>query len=236
MNAPRSGRIARFLVPMLLALPAGRASDLGEFRPLFDGESLAGWTAIGSKPGNWRVEGGLLVTRGDGKGWLSTNRAYGDFEMGLEYRIGPSGNSGVLIRAPHRGDPSYEGLEIQILDDDAPAYRNLAPAQYCGSVYGVLASRRGLIRPPGLWNSLLIRAEGPTITVWLNGVMVTHGEVAGRSDLLPRHQGIRRPAGFVGLQSHADPVQFRRVVIREIRPSGHGAPAPSADPAARPGG
>ena len=113
----------RFVLLTGCLLPIGQAQDVPQSRPLFDGRSLAGWTSIGGKPGNWRVEEGVLTTRGDGKGWLSTNRPYRDFVLKLEYRLGPSGNSGVLIRAPHKGDPSFDGMEIQILDDDAPAYR-----------------------------------------------------------------------------------------------------------------
>jgi hypothetical protein len=159
----------------------------------------------------------MLVTRGDGKRWLSTNRSFRDFVLRLEYRTGPSGNSGVLIRAPHKGDPSFDGMEVQILDDDATIYRGLQPSQYTGSVYGVLPSRRGHVRPPGEWNSLLIRAEGPKITVELNGVVVVDGDVTTRPDLPAKHTGVRRTAGFVGLQSHSEPVQFRKIAIREIR-------------------
>jgi len=186
------------------------------FVPLFDGGSLAGWTAIGSKPGNWRAEGGMLVARGDGKGWLSTNRAFGDFVLRLEYRIGPGGNSGVLIRAPHRGDPSFDGLEIQILDDDSPAYKNLRPDQYTGSVYGVVAARRGQTRPPGQWNAMEIRAEGSRVAVDLNGVRVVDARVDDDNHLREKHPGIRRSSGFLGLQSHESPVEFRNVAIREL--------------------
>jgi hypothetical protein len=193
-----------------------QASEDPKFVSLFDGQSLAGWTSIGSKAGNWRVEGGLLVTRGDGKGWLSTNRAFGDFVLKLEYRVGPSGNSGVLIRAPHAGDPSFDGMEVQILDDDASAYRALQPTQYTGSVYGVLAAQRGHARPSGEWNAMIIRAEGSKITVELNGVPIVNGDVSKHPEASPRHKGINRSRGFVGLQSHSEPVQFRNIEIREI--------------------
>ena len=211
--------VRRSTLTVFLAIALGtiRASDDPGFVPLFDGESLAGWTSIGGKPGNWRAEGGMLVTRGDGKGWLSTNRSYRDFVLRLEYRTGPSGNSGVLIRAPHTGDPSFDGMEVQVLDDDAPAYRGLQPSQYSGSVYGVLASKRGHVRPPGEWNSLLVRAEGPRVVVELNGVVVVDGDVSDRPDLEGKHPGVKRSAGFLGLQSHSEPVQFRKVEIREIR-------------------
>jgi Domain of Unknown Function (DUF1080) len=204
-----------FVLAMTLA--TGKADDGSDFVPLFDGESLAGWTAIGGKAGNWRVEDGMLFTRGDGKGWLSTNRAFGDFVLTLEYRLGPSGNSGVLIRAPHEGDPSFDGMEIQILDDAAPAYRALQPFQYTGSVYGVVASKRGQTRPSGEWNAMKIRAEGSRIAVELNGVTIVDGDVAAHPEALAKHPGIRRRTGFLGLQSHSEPVQFRKIAIKEIR-------------------
>jgi len=184
----------------------------------FDGHSLAGWTPIQSQPGNWRVEEGSLVTRGNGKGWLSSNRAFSDFVLKLEYQVGPSGNSGVLIRAPHRGDPSFDGLEIQILDDDAPAYRSLKPDQYTGSVYGVIAAKRGQTRPVGEWNVLVIHAEGSRIKVELNGALILDGDVSKHPEAGPRHQaGVARSRGFLGLQSHGDPVKFRKIEVREIR-------------------
>jgi len=208
--------------PLLVAQGPG-------FVPLFDGRSLAGWTAIGGKPGNWGVEDGCLVARGLGKDWLSTNRAYGDFVLTLEYRTGPAGNSGVLIRAPHRGDPSFEGMEIQILDDGAEVYRGLQPAQYSGSVYGVVASRRGAARPPGHWNAMTIRAEGSKIAVELNGTPVTGGDLADHPGALARHPGIRRSTGYIGLQSHGDPIRFRNIAIREL-PGSRGKVGRAQDP------
>jgi hypothetical protein len=199
----------------IVLVPSAMAADPG-FVPLFDGRSLAGWTAIGSRPGNWGVRDGLLVARGEGKGWLSTNRAFGDFVLRLEYRTGPGGNSGVLIRAPHQGDPSFDGLEVQILDDDAPAYRGLQPEQYTGSVYGVVAARRGQARPPGQWNAMVIRAAGPRVVVELNGVEVVDADVESHRQALARHPGIARRSGFLGLQSHESPVEFRAIAIKEL--------------------
>ncbi len=186
------------------------------FVPLFDGRTLAGWTQIGGKPGNWGVEDGQIVARGLGKDWLSTNRPYGDFVLRLEYRTGPAGNSGVLLRAPHRGDPSFDGLEVQILDDDAPAYRSLQPAQYAGSIYGVVAARRGAARKAGEWNALEIRAAGPAVTVDLNGIRVVDAGLDRHPEALSRHPGLRRAGGFLGLQSHGDRAWFRGLEIREL--------------------
>ena len=143
---------------------------------------------------------------------------FADFILRLEYRTGAGGNSGVLIRAPHKGDPSFDGMEIQILDDEAPAYRGLRPDQYSGSIYGVVAARRGHTRPAGEWNTLEIRAEGARVRVELNGVVIVDkSDVGAHPELLARHPGIRRRSGYLGLQSHESPVQFRDIRVRELR-------------------
>ena len=196
--------------------PAQAPAD-GPYEALFDGESLAGWTAIGGEPGTWRVEAGTLAAPRPGKSWLSTNRAFADFDLRLSYRLDQGGNSGVLLRAPHRGDPSFAGLEIQLLDDAAPGYRHLKPEQYAGSVYGVIAARRGSARPAGEWNRLGVKLLGPAITVTLNGAQVVASRLDEHARARERHPGLSRTRGFIGLQAHETPVWFRDLAVREVR-------------------
>jgi len=193
-----------------------QGQPVGDFDSLFDGESLAGWTAIGGASGTWRVEAGTLTAPRPGKNWLSTNRAYADFDLRLSYRLDVGGNSGVLLRAPHRGDPSFDGIEIQLLDDDAPGYRNLKPEQYTGSVYGVIAARRGSVRPAGEWNTLGVQLKGASVTVTLNGTGVVDGRLDGHPWASKRHPGLARTRGFIGLQAHDTPVWFRSIALKPI--------------------
>ena len=74
------------------------------FGLLFNGKDLTNWEHNG-KPGTFEVKDGLLlgVRKNDTAYWLSTKEAFGDFELRLEYRIPPKGNSGVFIRAPREG-------------------------------------------------------------------------------------------------------------------------------------
>ena len=205
----------RVWLSSLAVLAAGWA-PAADFEELFDGESLAGWTAIGGEPGSWKVEGGSLTTR-TGKHWLSTNRAYSDFDLRLDFRLERGGNSGVLLRAPHKGDPSYEGFEIQLLDDEARRYQNLKPDQFTGSVYGVIAARRGFVRPVGSWNRLGIRLVGVAIRVDLNGTRVLEARLDGQSaSVIKRHPGLVRSRGFIGLQAHDSHVWFRNVAIKSL--------------------
>ena len=189
------------------------------FSPLHDGRSLAGWTAIGGKPGNWRAGDGLLATRGVGKGWISTNRAFGDFILKLEYRIGPGGNSGVLIRAPHRGDPSFDAWRSR---------SSTTPRRSTGDsgLTSIPARSTGSSRPSGAMPGR--RGSG---TRWRSG---PRGPDPGRPQRRPgRRRRPRRPprsprpapgdrpaAGSLGLQSHESPAEFRGLEIIELRPSG----------------
>ena len=192
------------------------STPAADFVALFDGASLAGWTSIGATPGAWSVVDGHLTAR-TGKHWLSTNRAYSDFDLRLDYRLERGGNSGVMLRAPHRGDPSYQGIEIQILDDEARRYQGLRPEQFTGSVYGVIAARRGFARPVGTWNRLGVRLVGVTIQVDLNGTRVVDARLDGHSpEVNQRHPGLTRTRGFIGLQAHDAPVWFRNVAIKTL--------------------
>lgn len=198
-------------------IPSRRADGQpAGFAPLFDGRSLAGWTPVGGAAGTWRAGGGILSAPSPGKSWLSTDRAYADFELRLAYRLDRGGNSGILLRAPRRGDPSYEGVEVQLLDDAAPEHRDLRPAQYAGSAYGVVPARRGSARPAGAWNDLAVRFVGPALTVTLNGAVVLDDRLDRHAWALKRHPGLARTGGFVGLQAHETPVWFRDLAIRPL--------------------
>ena len=193
-----------------LAAAIGLAAEEG-FTPLFDGKSTEGWTPVGGKPGNWLVKDGLLVTKGEGGGWLSTDKTYANFVLTLEYKVGPGGNSGVFIRSPHSGDPAYSGMELQVLDDDDDQYKNLKPFQYTGSVYGVVAAKRGHTKKPGEWNRMEITADGPKVVVKLNGATIVDANLDEHQDAAKEHPGILRKEGYIGLQSHSDEVQFRNI-------------------------
>lgn len=201
---------------LALATSATIAKD-EEFKPLFDGKTIEGWTLVQSAKGNWVAKDGVLVTKGQGGGWLSTDREYADFTLKLEYKTKVGGNSGVFIRSPRSGDPAYTGMEIQILDDDADMYKALRPDQYCGSIYGVVATKRGFTKPAGEWNAMEIAAKGSHVTVKLNGATVVEADLAEHQDAAKRHPGILRKTGYIGLQSHSEPVEFRRIMIKELK-------------------
>jgi hypothetical protein len=213
------------LTALLVAVPCAADSSEDQetaegFVPLFNGKDLSGWKPYDSKPDNWSVEDGLLVCAGKGGGWLGTVRDYDNFVLRLEYRLMPGGNSGVYLRAPEKGWISRVGMEIQILDDNHPRYARLDFYQYTGSIYHVVAPTQRAGKPAGQWNTLEIRAEGRQLVVILNGKKIVDADLDRclKDPAVAReHTGLARTTGRIGLQSHSERIEFRRLRIKELK-------------------
>jgi len=183
---------------------------------LFNGKNLDGW--VGSVNG-YAVEDGKLVCKKHGGGNLYTEKEFADFIFRFEYKLPPGGNNGVAVRAPLQGNPAYKAMEIQLLDDDHPRYKNLKPVQYNGSIYGAVPAKRGHLRPAGEWNSMEIMAKGTHIRVTLNGVVIVDADT---SKIGPKEihghklEGLQRTKGHLGFLGHGARVEFRNIRIKEL--------------------
>jgi hypothetical protein len=138
----------------------------------------------------------------------------------LEFKLPPAGNNGVGIRAPLNGQPSYDGMEIQIIDDGDKKYASwLQPYQMHGSIYGVVAAKRGFLKPVGQWNEQEIIADGPHIKVTLNGTVINDADLSKITEPTVDHKphpGVHNKKGYIGWLGHGDPVAFRNVRIKEL--------------------
>lgn len=202
----------------LLFLPSLTAASQRGFVSLFDGKTLKGWTLVGGVGPGYVVKDGLLVCPKDGGGNLFTEQEYSNFVFRFEFRTEPAGNNGVGIRAPLEGDAAYVGMEIQILDNEAPQYKNLRPAQYHGSVYDVIPAKRGYLKKAGEWNEEEILAQGRHIKVTLNGTVILDADLDSVKDpeVLKKHPGLARTRGHIGFLGHHSLVEFRNIGIKEL--------------------
>jgi hypothetical protein len=208
-----------FIAGGALTLAGGAALAQGrEFTKLYNGKDLSGWHARGGKIESWKANGEMISCIAPGGGWLTSDKEYADFVLRLEYRIQPGGNSGVGVRYPAEGDPAHAGMEIQILDDAAPQYAALKPAQYNGGIYYQAAPKAKAANKPGEWNRYVIRCQGPNVRVRLNGVEIQNINVEEFTKAEGNYKPLaERPRkGFIGVQSHGDPVDFRNIEIREL--------------------
>src|SRR5690606_29316744 len=125
--------------------------------------------------------GNMVVRPKPGKSSLGNNlfskEEFGDFVLRFEFQLTPGANNGLGIRSPITGDAAYEGMELQILDNDAPVYKDLKVYQYHGSIYGTLPAKRGFLKPTGQWNYQEVTVQGPKIKVVLNGTVILDADI-----------------------------------------------------------
>jgi HEAT repeat protein len=195
------------------------AAEAGEgFRPLFNGRDLEGWT--GNLDGYPAEDGKIVVHPERGGGNLYTEKEYTDFVLRFEFKLTPAANNGLGIRAPLEGDAAYVAMELQILEDGSPVYWGLRPYQHHGSIYGVVPSRRGVLRPVGEWNAEEVTVEGRRISVIVNGATVVDADVdaasAGGTMDGREHPGLKRESGHIGFLGHGSIVEFRNIRIKEL--------------------
>ena len=197
-------------------MPPSRAFHRTEakngFVSLFDGKTLQGW--IGDVNG-YKVEDGTIVCHGVN---LFIEKEYANFVFRFEFKLPAGGNNGVGIRTPAKGDAAYAGMEIQILDDDAPKHKDLQPYQYHGSIYGVVPAKRGYLEPIGQWNVEEIVADGSRIKVTLNGKVIVDADLkeSRKQSITKSIPVCTTPKATSAGSATADPVAFRNVRIKTL--------------------
>jgi HEAT repeat protein len=208
-------------------IPRPRPSELTArekkegFNMLFDGTNFHHW--IGNTQ-DYVIENGNIavrpISRNGSGGNLFTKDQYGDFILWFDFQLTPGANNGLGIRAPLTGDAAYEGMELQILDNEAPIYKDLKPYQYHGSIYGISAAKRGFLKPVGEWNIQEVMVKGNKVKVDLNGTVILdtditsareNGAADGKS-----HPGLSRSVGHIGFLGHSSVVQFKNIRIKNL--------------------
>ena len=179
------------------------------------------WSDV-SKPADpaikWTVKDGILKgsTRGT---WLISKQQYSDFILKFDFKLGPLGNSGCALRAPLKGDPAFDGMELQMAD-----YRyntSAKDSELTGGIYRAIAPRKQVYKPTK-WNSYVVSLKGSHLHVTLNGVVIHDLDLNEQDQLVLRHNGQpapavkdRPPKGHIGFQELSRGNE--RVQIRNAR-------------------
>jgi hypothetical protein len=196
--------------------PLDPSAGTGGWISLFNGRDLNGWQCVGANLTDWRVVGGAMQCPGAARNALFTTREFSDFELKADFLMSAGGNSGVFLRAPLAGDASQTGMEIQLLDDYAAKHSGLAPEQYCGSIYNLLAAAPRASRREGEWQTIHIVCNRDQLQVRLNGVLVFNTDLQLLRNKFLSHEGLKRGKGYIGLQYYGVPVEFRNIQVREL--------------------
>jgi len=144
-----------------------------------------------------------------------TKEQFTNFRLWVEWRIGRrDDNSGIYIRIPAPTVPNpltaadQQGHEVQIDERgfDSSSGTEGHPMKLTSAIYD--------LKPPdvfhpvtiGEWNTFIIEANGPSITVTLNGALTN------------TFTSNRQQTGFIALQAHhrTSRVQFRNLQVRKL--------------------
>jgi hypothetical protein len=220
-----TGLLALYFTAICMVLAAQEEN----WKPLFDGKSLSGWTQRGGKA-KYRAEDGQIIgtsVPNTSNSFLCTEREYGDFALELEFKVDPKLNSGVQIRSHAFDEPKqieHGGRTIKIAAGRVHGYQvEIDPSDraWSGGIYD--EGRRGWLNDlkqndaarkafkANEWNKFRIECRGDSIKTWLNDV-----PAADLKDSMT-------PKGFIALQVHGvgsntDPleVRWRNIRIREL--------------------
>lgn len=198
----------RFLLPLIPFVLAGHTIADGA-RPLFNGKDLTGWNGEG-----YVVEDGAIVATPAAKN-LVTEDTFANYVLEFDFKLTPGANNGLGINYPGVGDAAYTGLELQILDDSDPKYKDLKDAQFHGSVYLLAAAKKGSLKPVGEWNHQKVNVTRTGITVEVNGEVILRRDLDDLAARNPKHQGAKRTAGHIAFLGHGDKVSFKNITIEE---------------------
>lgn len=171
----------------------------------------------------WKVENGILHGSDPRGTWLMSESDYGDFILEFEFKLGERGNSGCALRAPLRGDPAFDGMELQMAD---LRYNTEAKdSELTGGIYRAVAPTRQVYRPTE-WNHYVITLQGPRLKVVLNGETIQDINLDEHKEVVTRHNGNDAPPlkdrprrghiGFQELSRGGDQVQIRNARLREL--------------------
>jgi len=189
---------------------------------LFDGKSTAGWTNYkkDTVSDGWKIVDGALVMSRKGSGDLVTKDEYGAFELTLDYKICPGGNSGVIYHVKPTGDTPWKtGPEIQVQDNVAGH-----DPQKAGWLYQLYPSEVDATKPAGEWNTLRVVISPTKCEHYMNGVKYCE-YVKGSADWkqkvaaskFSKFAGFGEPTeGQLCLQDHNDEVAYRNIKIRSL--------------------
>ncbi|WP_150450891.1 3-keto-disaccharide hydrolase [Arenibacter lacus] len=200
---------------------------------LFNGKDLSGWHIDVPDMDNnpkaitpFIVRNQQLVSLGEPRGHLITDKQYADFRLNVEYRFpGKPGNCGVLVfastpRALYGMFP--KSIEVQMMHENAGDFwcivedittdnmeERRGPKADWGITEGKLRRIKNLTEGSenalGEWNYMTIECLNNEIKVWLNGDLVNHGYNATAS------------SGQIAVQAEGAEVEFRKITLTPIK-------------------
>ncbi len=205
---------------------------------LFNGKNFDGWRQCNGTemPKNWEIEDKAMKVftapdkkkgRGSGGDILYPGKKFSNFELSIDWKTSPEGNSGIFYYIQEvPGKPIYYAApEIQVLDNK-DASDNKIDSHLAGSLYDMIAADPNTVNPAGSWNTVVVKVKDGHVTHTMNGKKVVEytlwtpeWDEMVKNSKFKNFQGWTdgiAKEGYIGLQDHGHAIWFRNVKIREL--------------------
>jgi hypothetical protein len=203
---------------------------------LFDGASKSNFHVFNKKTDGsaWQVTDGALhldtTTTNNGKivggGDLVTNEEYESFDLKLDWKIDPGGNSGIMFyvqEGPKFGETYHTGPEMQVLDNAAHPDAKITKHR-AGDLYDLITSSPETVKPAGEWNQVEVISNKGALEFHLNGTKIlatTMWDDAWKKMIAASK--FKQWSGFgaykkgrIALQDHDNSVWYRNIKIKKL--------------------
>lgn len=197
--------------PKLPKAPNLKKLKFGKPIKLFNGKNLEGWKLKEEgAPSAWSVKDGILDNHpvhheGQARvryGNLRTVDTFEDFNLTLETRVPPKGNSGIYLRGIY---------EIQVSD----SYGRSLDSHNMGGLYSRVTPSVSAEKPAGEWQTMDITLADRHVTVILNGVTIIDNQPALGCTGGAMWSDTSK-AGPIYLQGDHAAIEYRNMVLRPI--------------------
>lgn len=200
---------------------------------LFNGKNMDGWRAFKNKPSDsWTVDStdgtlhclGSKTDKSDKRADLITTDKFEDFELSLDWKLAPQGNSGVLYMVNEDFEYSFKsGPEYQLIDDNNFPEK-LEDWQKTGANYAMGGPLVAAAKPIGEWNNTRILVNGNHVEHWLNGQKTAEYELNSPEWKKAKETGKWKDAkgyaatkkGHICFQDHGSEIWFKNVKIKTL--------------------
>jgi hypothetical protein len=129
---------------------------------------LDNWNRIGDA--NWRAEDDAIVADQGAGGFLVSKESYTDFQIRADFWADDTTNSGIYIRCADPNEVTANNAYEMNIYDQRPD-----PTYGTGAIVNIVAVSP-MPKAGGKWNTFEITAQGPQLTLVLNGVETASGQ------------------------------------------------------------
>ena len=232
-----SGLASLLLLPAALMAADNTVSEWDAkvgWTSLFDGKTTTGWRNYKQDKisDGWKVVDGALTRADKNAGDIVTTEQYDNFELLIDYKISPEGNSGIMFRVTEEGGaPWHSGPEIQVQDN----VKGHDP-QLAGWLYQLYQPGPDFFtkkipdatRPAGEWNQLYIRICQQQSEIQMNGFSYEKFQIGSKDwdERVAKSKFAAMPGfgkaakGHICLQDHGNLVSYRNIKIRKLPADG----------------